>query len=82
VLALALLALGLKVHELKQDHAVIVAPEVNIYSGPGDTYLLEFSLHAGTTLTVVEEREGWVRGELSGDFQGWLLAEAVEFVQQ
>ena len=82
VLALALLSLGLKVHELKQDHAVIVAPEVNIYSGPGDTYLLEFTLHAGTTLTVVEEREGWVRGELSGDFQGWLLAEAVEFVRQ
>ncbi len=82
VLALALLSLGLKVHELNQDRAVVVAPEVNIYSGPGDTYLLEFTLHAGTMLTVVEQREGWVRGELSGDFQGWLLAEAVEFVEE
>ena len=81
VLALALLSLGLKVHELNQNSAVVVAPEVDIYSGPGDTYMLEFTLHAGTMLTIVEEREGWVRGELSGDFQGWLPAEAVEFVQ-
>lgn len=81
-LALALVSLGLKVHGLNQDHAVIVVPEVGVYSGPKDTYMLEFTLHAGTMLTIVEDREGWVRGELSGDFQGWLPAGAVEFVKQ
>ena len=81
VLALALASLGFKVYGLNQDHAVIVAPEVGVYSGPDDTYMLEFTLHAGTMMTIEEEREDWVRGEISGDFQGWLPAEAVELVR-
>jgi hypothetical protein len=59
--------------------AVIVAQEVDITSGPGgaDQYLVEFSLHAGTEVQILESRPDWQRISLPGDLQGWAPAEAV-----
>jgi tetratricopeptide (TPR) repeat protein len=60
--------------------AVVVAPEVEITSGPGDSeqYLVEFTLHAGAETRLLEERPGWRRISLPGNLQGWAPAEAVE----
>lgn len=60
--------------------AVVVAEQVNVTSGPGnaDQYLLEFTLHSGTEVLVLESRPGWRRISLPGDLQGWVTAEAVE----
>ncbi len=63
--------------------AVIVAQDVDITSGPGsgDQYLIEFNLHSGAEVRVLESRPNWRRIALSGnDFQGWVPAEAVELV--
>ncbi|MBN1219826.1 MAG: tetratricopeptide repeat protein [Anaerolineae bacterium] len=59
--------------------AVIITQEVDITSGPGgaDQYLVEFSLHAGTEVRILESRPGWQRITLPGDLQGWVPAEAV-----
>lgn len=60
--------------------AVIVAQEVDVTSGPGDAeqYLVEFNLHAGAEVRLLESRPGWRRITLPGDdFQGWVPAEAV-----
>lgn len=59
---------------------VVVAQEVDITSGPGDAeqYLVEFNLHAGTEVRLLDSRPGWRRVTLPGnDFQGWVPAEAV-----
>ncbi len=63
--------------------AVIIARQVDVTSGPGsaDQYLLEFNLHAGAEVRLLESRSGWRRIGLPGnDFQGWVSAEAVELV--
>jgi tetratricopeptide (TPR) repeat protein len=80
VVAMLLLwsALSIGVGLLDQrDSAVVVAAEVEVYSGPGEDYLTEFTLHAGAEVRLVERRGDWVRIALPGDLQGWAPDEAV-----
>ncbi len=60
--------------------AVIVAQQVDVTSGPGGSgqYLVEFTLHAGAEVSVLESRPGWQRITLPGDLQGWVPDEAIE----
>jgi tetratricopeptide (TPR) repeat protein len=69
--------------EWRNPSAVIVAQEVKITSGPGDAeqYLVEFNLHSGAEVHILESRSGWQRIMLPGDLQGWAPAEAVETVE-
>jgi uncharacterized protein YgiM (DUF1202 family) len=63
---------GVKLYQ--QEHvreAVVTAGQVDVLSGAGENYLLEFTLHEGTTLTVEEERGDWWRVRLWGDLEGW-----------
>jgi tetratricopeptide (TPR) repeat protein len=70
--------------EQNSPAAVIVANEIDVTSGPGtsDQYLVEFSLHSGAEVRVIERRSNWQRIILPGDLQGWVPAEAVERVSQ
>jgi hypothetical protein len=72
LLILSLISLGVKFYQ--QEHvreAVVTTEQVDVLSGPGGNYLLEFTLHEGTTLTVEEERGDWWRVRLRGDLEGW-----------
>jgi uncharacterized protein YgiM (DUF1202 family) len=72
LLILSLTSLGVKLYQ--QEHvreAVVTAGQVDVLSGPGENYLLEFTVHEGTTLTVEEERGDWWRVRLWGDLEGW-----------
>lgn len=63
--------------------AVIVASTVDVTSGPGDAdqYVVEFTLHTGSEVRVVDTRPGWRRIALPGNnFQGWLPADTIETV--
>jgi tetratricopeptide (TPR) repeat protein len=67
--------------EWSYSPAVVVAEEVDVTSGPGTTeqYLVEFNLHTGAEVNIIESRPGWRRITLPGnDFQGWVPQEAVE----
>ena len=72
LLILSLASLGVKLYQ--QEHikeAVVTAGQVDVLSGPGENYLLEFTVHEGTTLTVEEERGDWWRVRLWGGLEGW-----------
>ena len=72
LLILSLASLGVKFYQ--QEHvreAVVIAGQVDVLSGPGDNYLLEFTVHEGTKLTFEEERGDWLRVRLWGDLEGW-----------
>jgi hypothetical protein len=64
--------------------AVIVVQQVDVTSGPGgaDQYLVEFDLHSGAEVQLLESRPGWRRINLSGNLQGWVPEETVEPVIQ
>jgi len=66
--------------ETEAPPVVIIAPEVDVTSGPGggDQYLVEFELHAGAEVRLLESRVGWRRITLPGNLEGWVPSEAVE----
>ena len=78
----ALLALGSRLYdERSRPAAVVIAPEVNVTSGPGEQYITEFTLHSGAEVRLIERRDYWVRLVLpGGQLQGWVPADAVEAV--
>lgn len=60
--------------------AVIVYDRVDVRSGPKGDYLLQFSLHEGTKVRVVEQRQDWYEIDLSKDLRGWLPKDSVEII--
>ncbi len=67
--------------ERTRPAAVVIAPEVNVTSGPGEQYVTEFTLHSGAEVRLIERRDYWVRLTLpGGQLQGWVPAGAVEAV--
>jgi tetratricopeptide (TPR) repeat protein len=64
-----------------KDLAVVVVPEVEVRSGPAETFPVVFRLHDGLTLTVRGRREGWARIGLGGEWMGWVPQQSVEPVR-
>ncbi len=64
-----------------RDQAVIVVAEVPVHSGPADSYPILFEVHDGLTINLNEYRDGWVRMNLGGQWQGWVPANATEPVR-
>lgn len=77
-LVLSVLSLGIRLVDAQQPHAVVVASSIEVRSGPGTDYLIEFSLHTGAEVRVLERRSAWVRIALPGNLQGWVPDGVVE----
>jgi len=60
--------------------AVVLVEKVDVRSGPKEDYLLQFSLHEGTIVRVVKERQSWYEIDLSRDLRGWLPKDSVEII--
>jgi len=82
LLALSGFSVGARLVELGRSPAVVVAPAVEVRSGPGQDYLAEFTLHAGAEVRILDRREGWTRIALPGDLQGWAPGDAVEGLEK
>lgn len=68
-----------KVLEVKNHNmAVVLEPEVLVYSAPSEDSTLEFKIHAGTKVKLEERRSGWVRISLPGSLSGWISKNSAE----
>lgn len=81
VVVFAAVAGGRWQQERRRDQAVVVASPVAVRSGPAATFPTLFEVHAGLTLNVEGQRDGWAKVSLGGNWQGWLPADAVEHVR-
>jgi len=61
-----------KVHE-----GVVLAKEVEVRTGPAETYTVSFRLHEGTEVEILRRGAGWQEIKVSDRLQGWAPAEAV-----
>jgi len=66
--------------EVSARPAVVVTPEVNVLSGPGEEYKQILLLHEGTEVLIREQRAGHLLVQLPGGSGGWLKVDAVERV--
>ena len=65
--------------EASSPQAIVVIESMDLYSGPGEDNLTEFTLHSGTQVNLLETRGQWVRISLPGEqSQGWGVRGAVE----
>jgi len=77
LLSLAMTAVHVE-KEWMRHEAVVVADEVDVRSGPGESYRLSFKIHAGLPV-FVDRREGkWARIHLGGELVGWVPSGQVE----
>ena len=79
---IATFSLGNRLYEqINTEPAVIVVPEVNVATGPGDQFAAQFTLHNGAEVQLVEARGQWAKLALpGGETTGWLPADAIEAV--
>jgi tetratricopeptide (TPR) repeat protein len=66
--------------ELDQ-RAVVLSERVECRSGPGETNPVLFAVHEGSTVEIVDEREGWARVTLPDGLIGWLPRDSVESIR-
>jgi len=62
------------------DHGVVVAPQVEIRSGPGEDYILQVTGHEGLEFRLDGKAEGWYRISLSNGIRGWIPRDAAEII--
>ncbi len=75
LVALALLGAvaAIKVHEeAGSRRAFVVAREVPVRSGPGESFSARFTLHEGTGVEVLREAGAWLEIELTETMNGWV----------
>jgi hypothetical protein len=73
---------GLRFYEEQvRDLAVVVAQEVEVRSGPAESFPIVFRIHDGLTLSLRGQREGWLRIGLGGEWIGWVPEGTVERVR-
>lgn len=82
VLGAAILLLGAALlfewTELAGKHeGVVMVSEVDVRSGPAETYTVSFKLHEGTEVEIVRKRSGWQEVKVSDRLQGWVPEEDV-----
>lgn len=65
-------------HELRRSSAVVISGEVQVLSGPGESYKLSFKVHEGLKVYIDERRGEWSRIHLGGELVGWVPSTEIE----
>ena len=80
IVSISALGSELYVHS-RRPAAVIIEQEVNVMGGPGSGQVVEFTLHSGAEVHILEERGSWMRLELpGGNVEGWVPQDVLEKV--
>lgn len=64
------------------ERAVLLVPRAEARSGPAESNPLLFTVHEGTTVTILDEREGWTRISLPDGLNGWVPSGSIEAVRR
>jgi hypothetical protein len=59
------------------EDGVVLAREVAVRNGPGETFETAFVLHEGAEVVVEGDRGRWTEISLPGDLRGWIESEAI-----
>lgn len=85
VLVAAFAATMVVSHAGRDSGDAVLSGEIALFSGPGPGYVELLSVPAGAEVSVLDEREDWVRlrlppGDYGDEVQGWARATSVDLV--
>jgi tetratricopeptide (TPR) repeat protein len=70
-------AITVEVRSTGGEEAVVLAPEIPVRNGPGESFDTAFVLHEGAEVVVEGDRGGWTEISLPGDLRGWIDTDAI-----
>jgi hypothetical protein len=59
------------------QEGVVLAPEVEVRTGPAESYTVSFRLHEGTEVEILRTGSGWQEIKVSDRLRGWAPSDAV-----
>lgn len=65
-----------------RDHAVVVAEEVEVRSGPNESFPVMLRVHDGLTVIARQTQGDWTMIGMGGEWVGWVPAASLEKVRQ
>ncbi len=70
--------------ESQNPSAVVIVPEVDVIDNPDipEEASVQFALHAGAEIQILDRRLGWRQIALPGDLRGWVPTNAIELVAE
>lgn len=68
-------------HE-RYDIAVIVAPDSQLRSGPGENNTVLFKVNPGLQVKIIEESRDWVQVSASSNIAGWIQSSNLERIKK
>jgi len=68
-------------HYVNNNEAVILSPEVQAYSGPGENYSNLFTIHEGLIIKINKKDNAWTLISLSNGLSGWVRSSTFNVVR-
>lgn len=65
-----------------RDHAVVVVEEVEVRSGPNESFPVTLRVHDGLTVIARQTQGDWAMIGMGGEWVGWVPAASLERVRQ
>ena len=82
VVLILLILFGTRVYvEQFRSQAVVIDSSIDVYSGPGEDYLMLYSLSTAAEMRVVRHENGWGRVVLPDARVGWLDLDGVVLIR-
>lgn len=60
------------------SESIVVVPELNVHTGPGDNYPIHFKIHEGTRVKHQRDRNNWSQVSLPNGISGWLPGDSIK----
>jgi tetratricopeptide (TPR) repeat protein len=81
ILLLSGITLGGKIYKQTTiESGVVIVPEVEVRSGPGQDFTLQFTGHEGLEFEIKEQKGDWYLIFLPNGARGWILQESCEII--
>jgi hypothetical protein len=68
--------------ETNDKRGVVIAPQMNVHSGPDERETVLFKLHEGSMVMCEREEEGWILIFITPEKRGWTKVGSVERIKK
>ena len=64
----------------RRDLAVVITPESQLHSGPGENHTILFKVNPGLDVRIIERSQGWAQVMAPPQVAGWIRLDSLEII--